>query len=109
MRFCSTLLGKWKGVLELSYSIIYGSETVFLNTSHPGYQKYSLSPNQDLAFVTYIAKEGFDMLTKRSTPADQNLKSESIDSKLSVAIFVALRTQLATQECCVYEKKSKNY
>ena len=40
---------------------------------------------------------------------DQNLESESIDSQLSVAIFMASRTHLGTQECSVYEKKSKIY
>ena len=50
-----------------------------------------------------------DMLTKRSTPVDQNVESESMDSKLSVAIFGASRTYLRTQECSVYEKKSKIY
>ena len=48
-----------------------------------------------------------DMLPKRPTHVDQNLESESIDSQLSVAIFMASRNHLGTQECSVYEKKSK--
>ena len=47
------------------------------------------------------------MLSKRSTHVDQILGSESIPSKLSVAIFVASRTLLGTQECLIYQKKSK--
>ena len=48
------------------------------------------------------------MLPKRSTHVDQNLESESIGSKLSVAIFMASRTHLGTRKCSVYQKKSKN-
>ena len=47
------------------------------------------------------------MLTKRSTHVDQILGSESIHSKLSVAIFTALRTHLGAQKCCQRRKKSK--
>ena len=48
------------------------------------------------------------MLTKRSTRVDRNLESESTDSELSIAILMASRTHLGTQECSIYEKKSKN-
>jgi len=48
------------------------------------------------------------MLPKRSTHVAQNLGSESIHSKLSVAIFIAPRTYLGTQECSVNDKKPKN-
>ena len=48
------------------------------------------------------------MLTKRSTHVDQNLESGSTDSELSIAIFMASRTHLGTQECSIYDKKSKN-
>ena len=41
------------------------------------------------------------MLTKRSTLVDQILRSESMDCKLSVAIFMASRTHLGTQECII--------
>ena len=49
------------------------------------------------------------MLPKRSTPVDQNLGSESIDSQLSVAIFIAPRNLLGTWKSLIYKKKSKNY
>ena len=73
------------------------------------YRKSYFSRNRFFSLSTYVVTEGTDMLTKRSTPVDQNLESESMDSKLSVAIFVASRTHLRTQECSVYEKKSKIY
>ena len=38
------------------------------------------------------------MLSKRSTSVDQDLESESIHSQLSVAIFMASRNHLETQE-----------
>ena len=79
----------------------------FLDIARSRHQKYVFSQNQVLAFLTYIVIEGVDMLTKRSTSVDQNLGSESIPSKLSVAIFVASRTLLGTQECLIYQKKSK--
>ena len=49
------------------------------------------------------------MLPKRSTHVDQNLGSESIDSKLSVAIFIAPRNLLVTLNDVVYQKTFKNY
>ena len=51
--------------------------------------------------------KGVDMFTKRSTLVDQNFESECIDSKLSIAIFVAPKTHLGTQECIIYSKNSK--
>ena len=51
--------------------------------------------------------ESVDMLPKRSTNVDQNSESESIDSKLSIAIFMARRTLLGAQESFIYEKKPK--
>ena len=48
-------------------------------------------------FLTCTVTEGIDMLTKRSTNVDQNIGDQSIGSKLSVAIFIASRTLLGTQ------------
>ena len=48
------------------------------------------------------------MLPKRSTHVDQILGSESIPSKLSVAIFMASRTLLGAQKTLIYQKKLKN-
>ena len=44
---------------------------------------------------------GVDMLPKRPTHVGQNLEYESIHSQLSVAIFMASRTHLGTQECTI--------
>jgi len=44
------------------------------------------------------------MLPKRSTHVDQNLGSESIDSKLSVAIFIVPRNLLVTLNDVIYQK-----
>jgi len=44
------------------------------------------------------------MLPKRSTSVDQNLGSESIDSKLSVAIFIVPRNLLVTLNDVIYQK-----
>ena len=44
------------------------------------------------------------MLPKRSTHVDQNLGFESIDSKLSVAIFRAPRNLLVTLNDVIYQK-----
>ena len=41
------------------------------------------------------------MLPKRSTYVDQNIRSQSVHSQLSVAIFMASRTHLRTQECMI--------
>ena len=60
-------------------------------------------------FFTDTVSKGVDMLTKRSTSVDQNSESESINSKLFVAMFMASINHQGTQECSVYEKKSKNY
>ena len=42
------------------------------------------------------------MLTKRSTPVDQNLGCKSTHSQLSVAIFRALRNRLGAQKSLMY-------
>ena len=44
------------------------------------------------------------MLPKRSTHVDQNLGYESIDSKLSVAIFTVPRNLLVTLNDVIYQK-----
>ena len=44
------------------------------------------------------------MLPKRSTHVDQNLGSESIDSKLSLAIFIVPRNLLVTLNDVIYQK-----
>ena len=80
-----------------------------LDNADSEHQKYTFSQNRVLALLAYAVIRSVDMLPKRSTPVDQNLESESIDSQLSLAIFMASRTHLGTQECSVYEKKSKNY
>ena len=74
---------------------------MFLDNSHSEHRKCAFSQNQVLAFLTYTVIESVDMLPKRSTPVDQNLESESIHSQLSVAIFMASRTHLGTQECMI--------
>ena len=74
-------------------------------SEHPN---YAFSQNQDLAFLTYIAKDEVNMLTKRSTPVDQNMESESMDSKLSVAIFVASEPIWGLRNV-LYTKKSRKY
>ena len=53
--------------------------------------------------------KGTDMLPKRSTPVDQNLESESIYSKLSVAIFRASRNLLVTLNDVIYKKKFQKW
>ena len=80
---------------------------MFLEKAHSRNQKYAFSQNQDLAVFTYMVIGGVDMLPKRPTPVDQNLESESIDSKLSMAIFTSPRTPLGTQECLIYQKSQK--
>ena len=44
------------------------------------------------------------MLPKRSTHVGQNLGSESIDSELSVAIFIVPRNLLVTLNDVIYQK-----
>ena len=78
---------------------------MFVRNADSRQQKYTFSQNQGLAFLAYIVTGGVDMLPKRSTHVDQNLESKSMDSQLSVAIFMASRTHLETQECCIYQKK----
>ena len=80
---------------------------MFLDNARSRHQKYAFSQNQVLAFLTYIVIGGVDMLTKRSTSVDQNLGSESIPSKLSVAIFTALRTHLGARKSLIYKKSLK--
>ena len=75
---------------------------MFLQITDSRQQKYAFSQNHVLAFLACIVLGGVNMLPKRSTPVDQNLESESIDSNLSVAIFTASRTPLGTQECLIY-------
>ena len=57
--------------------------------------------------ILYIIAKGIDMLPKKSTHVDQKLESESIGSKLSVAIFMVSRNHLGTRKCSIYRKKSK--
>ena len=47
------------------------------------------------------------MLPKRSTHVDQTLESESIDSQLSVAIFIAPRNLLGARKSLISKKKCK--
>ena len=61
--------------------------------------------NRPYPVFTCTVTEGADMLTKRSTGVDQNFLSESMDSQLSVAIFMTPRTHLGAQECSICEKK----
>ena len=49
------------------------------------------------------------MLPKRSTHVDQNLGSESIDSKLSVAIFIVPRNLLVTLNDVIYQKNFQKW
>ena len=70
LKFYSALLGKWKGMLQLSFPIIQIPDIVFFDNSHSEHQKYAFSQNQVLAFLTYIVIEGVDMLPKRPTPVD---------------------------------------
>ena len=42
------------------------------------------------------------MLPTGSTPVDQSLESESVDSQLFVAIFIAPRNLLVTQNDTIY-------
>ena len=62
------------------------------------YQKYAFSKKWMYAIFKYRVPKGVDMLTKRSTPVDQNLGSEIISPKLSVAMFIASRTHLEAQK-----------
>ena len=101
LKFYSTLLRKWIGVLHFPFPIIYGSDIVLLDNIHSEHQKYAFSQNQVLAFLTNTVIEGIHMLPKRSTDVDQNVASESINSQISVAIFMASRTHLGTQKCII--------
>ena len=81
---------------------------MFWENTHSEYQKYAFSQNQVLTLLAYIVIVGVDMLPKRPTPVDQNMESESIHSQLSVAIFMASRNHLETQEFIIlgfYSKK----
>ena len=62
---------------------------------------YYFSQSGHKAFYSYTIERGIDMLPKRSTPVDQNLGSERIDSQLSVAIFRASRNLLGAQESLI--------
>ena len=77
---------------------------MFSYRSSDKYQKHVFLKKWTDAICIYTVTEGVDMLTKRSTPVDQILESESIDSKLSIAIFTALRTHLGAQKSSVYAK-----
>ena len=57
-------------------------------------------------FYTYVAKIGNSVLTKRSTPVDQNFRSCKGVSKLSLATFIAPQTHFWAQESLIYEKMS---
>ena len=72
------------------------------------YQKYVFFKKWIDPIGIYTVTESVDMLTKRSTSVDQILESESMCSKLSIAIFTALRTLLGAQKSSVYGKMAKN-
>ena len=59
---------------------------------------YYFSQSGHKAFYSYTIERGIDMLPERSTPVDQNLGSESIDSQLSVGIFRASRNVLGARK-----------
>ena len=55
-----------------------------------------------------MAGKGQQVLTKRSTHVDQNIRSDKVMSQLSLAIFVTPRTHLVAQKSLIYQKKSEN-
>ena len=70
--------------------------------AHFIYFDYYFSQSGYKAFYSYTIGKVMNMLPKRSTPVDQSLKSESIHSQLSVAIFIASRNLLGAQKSLIY-------
>ena len=70
------------------------------------YAKNAISTCENSRFYIYMAKIGNSVLTKRSTPVDQNFRSYKGVSKLSLAIFIALQTHFWARESLIYEKMS---
>ena len=77
---------------------IYKRNITNSHLAHFIYFDYYFSQSGHKAFYSYTIERGIDMLPKRSTPVDQNLGSESIDSQLSVAIFRASRNVLGARK-----------
>ena len=61
-----------------------------------------------MPFSALMANVGQQVLTKRSTHVDQNIRSDKVMSQLSLAIFVTPRTHLVAQKSLIYQKKSEN-
>ena len=60
-----------------------------------------------MSFSALMASIGQQVLTKRSTHVDQNIRSDKVMSQLSITIFVAPRTHLVAQKTLISSKKSK--
>ena len=73
-----------------------------LSGQYHSYPLTQLAVTEKCLCKYYISMiEGVHMFPKMSTRVDQNLASESTTSQLSVAIFMASRTNLGTQKCII--------
>ena len=72
------------------------------------YTKNHFFQRQKISFSSLVASIGQQVLTKRSTPVDQNVRYDKVMSQLSLAIFVTPRTHLVAQKSPIYEKDSEN-
>ena len=82
----------------MSAPVIYKPNITNSHLAHFVDFKYYFSQSGYKAFYSYTIAKCIDMLPKRSTPVDQTLESESIDSQLSVAIFIAPRNLLGARK-----------
>ena len=65
--------------------------------AHFMYFDYYFSQSGSKAFYSNKIERGINMLPKRSTPVEQNLGSEIMYSRLSVAIFRPPTTHVVAQ------------
>ena len=71
------------------------------------YTKNHFFQSHKMSFSALVASIGQQVLTKRSTHVDQNVRSDKVMSQLSLAIFVTSRTHLVVQKSLIYEKSPK--
>ena len=71
------------------------------------YTKNHFFQSHKMSFSALVASIGQQVLTKRSTNVDQNVRSDKVMSQLFLAIFVTFRTHLVVQKSLIYEKSPK--
>ena len=101
-------LEKAKTMFKLPFPIIQWHIMTYYLLPPFIYTKNHFFQSHKMSFSALMASKGQQVLTKKSTCVDQNIRSDKVMSQLSLATFVTSRTHLVVQKSPIYQKKSEN-